>query len=145
VRKEGEKMKKILNVLMVLVLFLVLGKVGVAKDLEEARYNKNFLVKKSTVISIPESTSGKILYSLRKGNYMIEIYSLDKESTMHLDDGILDTKFSNKKYIDHAISAKEIKPGYYKFIVNTKRNTRYRHFFKTTINSGKLKIKITKL
>ena len=138
-------MKKILNVLMVLVLFLVLEKVGVAKDLEEARYNKNFLVKKSTVISIPESTSGKILYSLRKGNYMIEIYSLDKESTMHLDDGILDTKFSNKKYIDHAISAKEIKPGYYKFIVNTKRNTRYRHFFKTTINSGKLKIKITKL
>ena len=144
-QKEGEKMKKILKLIIMLVLFLVLGTVGVAKDLEEARYNKNFLVKKSTVISIPKSTSGKILYSLGKGNYMIEIYSLDKESTMHLDDGILDTKFSDKKFVEHAIIPIEIKEGYYKFIVNTKRNSRYKHFYKTTINSGKIKVKITKL
>ena len=137
-------MKKILKLIIMLVLFLVLGTVGVAKDLEEARYNKNFLVKKSTVISIPKSTSGKILYSLGKGNSIIEIYSLDKESTMHLDDGILDTKFSDKKFVEHAISAKEIKPGYYKFIVNTKRNAKYKHFYKTTLTKGKLRIKITK-
>ena len=132
-------MKKMFSLLMIMSLFLLLGTIGVSKDLEEARYNKNFLVKKSTVISIPKSTSGKILYSLGKGTYMIEIYSLDKESTMYLDDGILDTKF-----VEHAISAKEIKPGYYKFIVNTKRNAKYKHFYKTTLTKGKLRIKITK-
>ena len=129
---------------LIILLFALTG-ISFGHDLEEVRHNKNFVVKKSTVISIPESTSGKILYLVGKGTYIIEIYSLDKESTMYLDDGILDAKFSNKKYIDHAISAKEIKPGYYKFIVNTKRNTRYKHFYKTTINSGKIKVKITKL
>ena len=138
-------MKKILNLLMVSVLFLVLGTVGISKDMEEARYSKNFLVKKDTVINVPESTSGKILYSLSKGTYMIEIYSMDKKSTMHLDDGILDTKFSNEKFVEYAITPIEIREGYYKFIVVNKRNTKYKHFFKTTLTKGKLKIKITKL
>ena len=96
-------------------------------------------MKKNAIIKIPESTSGKIIYALGKGSYILEIYSLDKESTMYLDDGILDTKF-----VEHAISAKEIKPGYYKFIVNTKRNAKYKHFYKTTLTKGKLRIKITK-
>lgn len=138
-------MKKIFSLLVIMSLFLVLGTVGFAGDLEESRYNKNFWVKKSTIISIPQSTSGKIVYSLSRGTYIIEIYSLDKESTMHLDDVIVDTKFADKEFVEKAISAKEIKPGYYKFIVKNKRNTRYKHFFKTTINSGKLKIKIIKI
>ena len=105
-------MKKILKLIIMLVLFLVLGTVGVAKDLEEARYSKNFLVKKSTVISIPKSTSGKIVYSLSRGSYMIEIYLLDKDSTMYLDDGILEAKYSDKKFVEHAVSPVEIKEGY---------------------------------
>lgn len=127
------------SLLMIMSLFLLLGTIGVSKDMEEARYSKNFLVKKNAIIKIPESTSGKIIYALGKGSYILEIYSLDKESTMYLDDGILDTKF-----VEHAISAKEIKPGYYKFIVNTKRNAKYKHFYKTTLTKGKLRIKITK-
>lgn len=129
---------------LIILLFALTG-ISFGHDLEEARHNKNFVVKKSTVISIPESTSGKIIYLVGKGTYTIEIYSLDKESTMYLDDGILDAKFSNKKYLEHAISAKEIKPGYYKFIVNNKRNTGYKHFFKTTLTKGKLKIKIRRI
>jgi hypothetical protein len=132
-------MKKMFSLLMIMSLFLLLGTIGVSKDMEEARYSKNFLVKKNAIIKIPESTSGKIIYALGKGSYILEIYSLDKESTMYLDDGILDTKF-----VEHAISAKEIKPGYYKFIVNTKRNAKYKHFYKTTLTKGKLRIKITK-
>ena len=132
-------MKKMFSLLMIMSLFLLLGTIGVSKDMEEARYSKNFLVKKNAIIKIPESTSGKIIYALDKGSYILEIYSLDKESTMYLDDGILDTKF-----VEHAISAKEIKPGYYKFIVNTKRNAKYKHFYKTTLTKGKLRIKITK-
>ena len=132
-------MKKMFSLLMIMSLFLLLGTIGVSKDMEEARYSKNFLVKKNAIIKIPESTSGKIIYALGKGSYILEIYSLDKESTMYLDDGILDTKF-----VEHAISAKEIKPGYYKFIVNTKRNAKYKHVYKTTLTKGKLRIKITK-
>ena len=137
-------MKKMFSLLMI-SLFLLLGTIGVSKDMEEARYSKNFLVNKSTVISIPKSTSGKIVYSLSRGSYMIEIYSLDKDSTMHLDDGILDAKYSDKKFVEHAVSPVEIKEGYYKFIVVNKRNARYKHFYKTTLTKGKLKIKIIKL
>lgn len=137
-------MKKMFSLLMIMSLFLLLGTIGVSKDMEEARYSKNFLVKKNAIIKIPESTSGKIIYALGKGSYILEIYSLDKESTMYLDDGILDTKFTDTKFVEHAISAKEIKPGYYKFIVNTKRNAKYKHFYKTTLTKGKLRIKITK-
>lgn len=140
---ERKKFRGIL-ISLIILLFALTG-ISFGRDLEEARHNKNFVVKKSTVISIPKSTSGKILYSVGKGNYIIEINLLDKESTMYLDDGILDTKYSDKKFVENAITPIEIREGYYKFLVVNKRNAKYKHFYKTTLTKGKLEIKITKL
>lgn len=131
-------MKKILNVLMFMSVFLLLGTVGFS-DEEESKYRKDFVVDKNVKIEIPKSTEGNIEYSLAKGIYVIEIYSEDKASTMHLDD-VIRTKFSDKK----AILPKQIREGYYKFIVVNKRNAKYKHFYKTTLTKGKLRIKITK-
>lgn len=133
------------SLIILCVLLFAFAGITFGRDLEESKYNKNFVVKQSRVINITKSTSGKIVYSLGRGTYMIEIYSLDKESTMHLDDGILDIKFSDEKFVEHAITPIEIKEGYYKFKVVNKINAKYKHFYKTTINSGKLYIKITKI
>lgn len=139
-------MKKILNLLMVSLLFLVLGKVGLSGDLEESKYEKNFIISKTRIINIPKSTSGYIFYKLPKGSYRIEITSLDKKSTMHLDDCIVNSIYSEDEFIDNAIGAYDISAGQYKFKVKSLNSkTMYKQGFRSTVTSGKLLIKITKI
>lgn len=140
-------MKKILNLLGVSLLFLLIGTVNVfSRDLEEARYNKNFIISKTRIINIPKSTSGTIYYKLPKGSYRIEITSLDKKSTMHLDDCIVNSIYSEDEFIDNAIGAYDISLMHYKFkIKNLDSKTKYKQGFKTTVTGGKLYIKVTKI
>lgn len=139
-------MKKILNLLMVSLLFLVLGKVGLSGDLEESKYEKNFIISKTRIINIPKSTSGYIFYKLPKGSYRIEITSLYKKSTMHLDDCIVNSIYSEDEFIDNAIGAYDISAGHYKFKVKSLNSkTMYKQGFRSTVTSGKLLIKITKI
>jgi len=139
-------MKKILNVLMVLVLFLILGKVGLSGDLEESKYEKNFIISKTRIINIPKSTSGTIFYKLPKGSYRIEITSLDRKSTMHLDDALVDTVYKKTEdEIKNAVIPYFISTGHYKFKVKTVTKKTYKQSFRSTVNTGRLKIKITKL
>ena len=146
-RKEREKMKKILNLLMVSLLFLLLGKVGFSGDLEESKYEKNFIISKTRIINIPKSTSGTIFYKLPKGSYRIEIISINKNSTMHLDDALVDTVYKTEdEIIKNAVVPYFISAGHYKFKVKSLNSkTMYKQGFKTTVTSGKLLIKIIKI
>ena len=134
-------MKKILNLLMVSLLFLVLGKVGLSGDLEESKYEKNFIISKTRIINIPKSTSGTIFYKLPKGSYRIEITSLDRKSTMHLDDALVKTDDE----IKNAVIPYFISAGHYKFKVKTVTKKTYKQGFRSTVNTGKLLIKIIKI
>lgn len=140
-------MKKILNLLGVSLLFLLIGTVNVfSRDLEEARYNKNIIVSRTTIINIPKSTAGTIYYKLPKGSYRIEITSLDKKSTMHLDDCIVNSIYNEDEFLNNAIGPYSISTGHYKFKVkNVDSKTKYKHGFKTTLTSGKLYIRISKI
>ena len=89
-------MKKILNLVGMILLFLFLGTVALSRDIEEARYNKNFIISKTRIINIPKSTAGNIYYKLPKGSYRIEIISMNKHSTMHLDDALVDTVYKTE-------------------------------------------------
>ena len=139
-------MKKILNLLMVSLLFLVLGKVGFSGDLEESKYEKNFIISKTRIINIPKSTSGYIFYKLPKGSYKIEIISLDRKSTMHLDDALVDTVYkTDDEVINNNIGPYFISAGHYKFNVKTVTKKKYKQGFKSTVNTGKLMIRIIKI
>lgn len=140
-------MKKILNLLGVSLLFLLIGTVNVfSRDLEEARYNKNIIVSRTTIINIPKSTSGTIYYKLPKGSYRIEITNLDRKSTMHLDDCIVNSIYSEDEFIDNAIGAYDISLMHYKFkIKNLDNKTTYKQGFRTTVTKGKLYIQIIKI
>ena len=139
-------MKKILNLVGMTLLFLLLGTVVFSRDIEEARHNKNFIVSRTTIINIQKSTSGYIFYKLPKGSYRIEITSLDRKSTMHLDDCIVNSSYSEDEFIDNAIGAYDISLMHYKFrIKNLDNKTTYKQGFRTTINKGKLYIQIIKI
>ena len=139
-------MKKIFSLLVIMSLFLVLGTVGFAGDLEESKYEKNFIVSKTRIINIPKSTSGTIYYKLPKGSYRIEIISMNKNSTMHLDDALVDTVYkTDDEIINNAIAPYFISAGHYKFKVKSLNKIRYKQGFKTTVNSAKLLIKIIKI
>ena len=140
-------MKKILNLLIVSLLFLVLGTVGLSGDLEESKYEKNFIISKTRIINIPKSTSGTIFYKLPKGSYRIEIISLNKNSTMHLNDGIINAVYKTEdEIINNAIAPYFISAGHYKFKVKSLNSkTMYKQGFRSTVISGKLLIKITKI
>lgn len=140
-------MKKIFSLLVIMSLFLVLGTVGFAGDLEESKHNKNFIISKTRIINIPKSTSGTIFYKLPKGSYRIEIISINKNSTMHLDDALVDTVYkTDDEIINNAIAPYFISEGRYKFkIKNFNSKIMYKQGFKTTITSGKLLIKIIKI
>ena len=141
-------MKKILNLLGVSLLFLLIGTVNVfSRDLEEARYNKNFIISKTRIINIPKSTAGNIYYKLPKGSYRIEIILMNKHSTMHLDDALVDTVYkTDNEIINNSICPYYIKTGNYKFevkVLNSKIT--YRQGFRATVTTGKLLIKIIKI
>lgn len=139
-------MKKIFSLLVVSLLFLVLGKVGLSGDLEESKYEKNFIISKTRIINIPKSTSGYIFYKLPKGSYRIEITSLDKKSTMHLDDALVDTVYKKEDEIKNVVIPYFISAGHYKFKVKSLNSkTMYKQGFRSTITSGKLLIKIIKI
>lgn len=140
-------MKKILNLLVVSLVFLALGTVGVAKDSEESKHNKNFIISKTRIINIPKSTAGTIYYKLPKGSYRIEIISMNKHSTMHLDDALVDKVYkTDDEIINNAISPYYIKTGHYKFKVKSLNSkAMYKQGFKTTVTTGKLQIKIIRI
>ena len=140
-------MKKILNLLVVSLVFLALGTVGVAKDSEESKHNKNFIISKTRIINIPKSTSGTIFYKLPKGSYRIEIISLNKNSTMHLNDGIINAVYKTEdEIINNAIAPYFISAGHYKFKVKSLNSkTMYKQGFRSTVTSGKLLIKIIRI
>ena len=140
-------MKKIFSLLLVSLLFLVVGTVGVARDTEESRNNKNFIISKTRIINIPKSTSGTIYYKLPKGSYRIEIISLNKNSTMHLDDGIINAVYKkDEEIINNAVVPYFISAGHYKFKVKSLNSkTTYKQGFRTTETSGKLLIKLIKI
>ena len=140
-------MKKIFSLLVIMSLFLVLGTVALSRDIEEARYNKNFIISKTRIINIPKSTAGSIYYKLPEGSYRIEIISMNKHSTMHLDDALVDTVYkTDDEIINNAIGPYYIKTGHYKFevkVLNSKIT--YKQGFRTTVTTGKLQIKIIRI
>ena len=140
-------MKKMFSLLVIMSLFFILGTVGFAGDLEESKYEKNFIVSKSSIIKVRKSTSGTIYYKLPKGSYRIEIILINKNSTMHLDDALVDTVYKTEdEIIKNAVVPYFISAGHYKFKVKSLNSkTMYRQGFKTTITSGKLLIRIIKI
>lgn len=127
-------MKKILNVLLFMALFLLLGTVGFS-DEEESKYRKDFVVDKTIKLEIPKSTSGEIKFNL-KGNYIIEI--IGDESNIALNDAI--SVFRGKR--ETFIAPKYILTQYYKFEVKFRKNRAYKIFYRTTTQKAKLTIKI---
>lgn len=141
------KRKKFRESLIILfVLLFVLTGITFGRDLEESKYHRNFTIERTTIINIPKSTSGTIVYKLPKGSYRIEIKSLNKNSTMHLDDCIVNSIYTEDEFLNNAIGPYSISTKHYKFKVkNLNSKTKYKQGFKTTVTSGKLYIKITKI
>ena len=130
-------MKKILNVLMFMSLFLLLTTVGFSDD-EESRYRKDFVVSKTVKIEVPKSTSGSIMFDL-KGTYVVEI--LGDGSNMALNDAI--SVFKGKK--ENFIGPKEISENYYRFRINFRKKRTYKIFYRTTTQAAKLTVKIRRI
>lgn len=141
---KRKNFRESLTILFVL-LFALTG-ITFGRDLEESKYHKDFIVSRTTIINIPKSTSGTIYYKLPKGSYRIEITSLDRKSTMHLDDCIVNSIYNEDEFLNNAIGPYSISTGHYKFKVkNVDSKTKYKHGFKTTLTSGKLYIRISKI
>lgn len=136
-RKEGEKMKKILNLLMFMSVFLLLGTVGFS-DEEESKYRKDFVVSKNAKLEVPKSTSGSIMFDL-KGTYVVEI--LGDGSNMALNDSI--SVFKGRK--ESFIGPKEISENYYRFRINFRKKRTYKIFYRTTTQAAKLTVKIIRI
>ena len=130
-------MKKILNVLLFMALFLLLGTVGFS-DEEESKYRKDFVVDKTTKLEIPKSTSGSIRFDIN-GNYIVEI--LGDGSNIALNDAI--SVFRGKK--ESFIGPKEILENYYRFKIRFRKNRIYKIFYRTTTQAAKLTVKIRKI
>lgn len=112
---------------------------------EGSKQQKDFVVKKTTILNIPKDTSGIIKYKLPKGKFLLEIVSLDKKSNMYLDDCIVNAIYTENEFLNNAIGAYEIRPMYYKFYVeNLDASTYYIQGYITTTTRGKLFIKVTK-
>lgn len=111
---------------------------------EGSKREKNFLVTKTTILNIPKDTSGIIKYKLPKGSYIIEIYSLNKKSNMHLDDCITNADYVYNEWEQNALAPSQIKPMYYKFNVKI-LDEKYIQGYITTNKKGKLFIKVTKI
>lgn len=141
---KRKNFRESLTILFVL-LFALTG-ITFGRDLEESKYHKDFVVERTTIINIPKSTSGTIFYKLPKGAYRIEIVLLNKNSTMHLDDCIVNSIYNEDEFLNNAIGPYSISTGHYKFKVkNVDSKTKYKHGFKTTLTSGKLYIRISKI
>lgn len=130
-------MKKILNVLLFMALFLLLCTVGFSDD-EESKYRKDFVVDKTTNLEVPKSTSGSIRFEIN-GNYIVEI--LGDGSNIALNDAI--SVFRGKK--ESFIGPKEILENYYRFKIRFRKNRIYKIFYRTTTQAGKLTVKIRKI
>lgn len=111
---------------------------------EGSKQQKDFTVKKTTILNIPRYTSGIIKYKLPKGSYRIEIYSLNKKSNMHLDDCITNADYVYSEWEQNALEPIQIKPMYYKFNVKI-LDEKYIQGYITTTSRGKLFIKVTKI
>ena len=111
---------------------------------EGSRQQKDFVVTKTTIVNIPRYTSGIIRYKLPKGEYRIEIYSLNKKSNMHLDDCITNADYVYNEWEQNALAPSQIKPMYYKFNVKI-LDEKYIQGYITTNKKGKLFVKVTKI
>ena len=130
-------MKKILNVLLFMALFLLLCTVGFSDD-EESKYRKDFVVDKTTKLEVPKSTSGSIRFDIN-GNYIVEI--LGDGSNIALNDAI--SVFRGKK--ERFISPKYISESYYRFKVKFRKDRIYKIFYRTTTQKANLTIKIRRI
>ena len=110
-----------------------------------SKRERNFIVTKTTILNIPKNSSGIIRYKLPKGNYKIEIYSLNKNSNMHLDDCIVNSIYTEDEFLDNAIGAYDIRPLYYKFYVENLDASTYIQGYITTTTIGKIFIKVRKI
>lgn len=130
-------MKKILNLLMVSLVFLALCTVSFS-DEEESKYRKDFVVDKTTKLEVPKSTSGSIRFDIN-GNYIVEI--LGDGSNMELNDAI--SVFRGEK--ESFIGTKEILENYYRFKIRFRKNRIYKIFYRTTTQAAKLTVKIRRI
>lgn len=130
-------MKKILNVLLFMALFLLLCTVGFSDD-EESKYRKDFVVDKTTKLEVPKSTSGSIRFDIN-GNYVVEI--LGDGSNIALNDAISVFKGKKEKFI----VPKDISENYYRFRINFRKKRTYKIFYRTTTQAAKLTVKITRI
>ena len=130
-------MKKILNVLLFMALFLLLCTVGFSDD-EESKYRKDFVVDKTTKLEVPKSTSGSISFDIN-GNYVVEI--LGDGSNIALNDAISVFKGKKEKFI----VPKDISENYYRFRINFRKKRTYKIFYRTTTQAAKLTVKITRI
>ena len=130
-------MKKILNVLLFMALFLLLGTVGFSDD-EESRYRKDFVVSKNVKLEVPKSTSGSIMFDL-KGTYVVEI--LGDGSNIALNDAISVFKGKKEKFI----VPKDISENYYRFQIKFRKKRTYKIFYRTTTQAAKLTVKIRRI
>lgn len=133
--------KKLLKGLMLMALTIAANSTLLA---EGSKQEKNFLVTKTTILNIPRYTSGIIRYKLPKGNYRIEIYSLNKKSNMHLDDCITNADYVYNEWEKNALAPSQIKPMYYKFNMSV-LDEKYIQGYITTNKKGKLFVKVTKI
>lgn len=134
------------SLIILFVLLFALASITFGRDLEESKYHKEFVIARTTIINVPKSTSGYIFYKLPKGSYRIEITSLDRKSTMHLDDALVDTVYkTDDEVINNNIGPYFISAGHYKFKVKTVTKKTYKQGFRSTVNTGKLLIKIIKI
>lgn len=132
-------MKKILNVLLFMALFLLLCTVGFSDD-EESKYRKDFVVDKTTKLEVPKSTSGSIRFDIN-GNYVVEI--LGDGSNIALNDAISVFKVKGKK--ESFIGPREISENYYRFRINFRKKRTYKIFYRTTTQAAKLTVKIIRI
>lgn len=130
-------MKKILNLLMVSLVFLALCTVSFS-DEEESKYRKDFVVDKTTKFEVPKSTSGSIRFDIN-GNYIVEI--LGDGSNMALNDAISVFRGEEESFI----GPKEILENYYRFKIRFRKNRIYKIFYRTTTQAAKLTVKIRKI
>jgi hypothetical protein len=130
---KKQSMRFLIKILIILILFSIISILTNA-DIE-AKYTRNFVISKNTILKIPSRTSGCMYFKLGNGEYRIKIKTL-RYSNMLLNDSIE----SNLKDIYYP----DMSPGQYIYDLQIKRSGLYEQCFLTTTMSAKLSVEIIK-